>query len=596
MNRLRNILIVLLLTVACLNAYAEEKPHKYKIKTVRIAGNHAYTDKRLHRVIISKPSVLFNPVYYYPDVMKDDMFGLALFYQQNGYLQAVVEEYTVTLDSLKKRADIRIRVNEGNLTRIDGITIFDKGLFSDSLLMRLIPLKPGDPLRHVSIGEGTVELLKFFANHGYLDAEVTPEIRIDSSAHLASIDYVIKEESQFFIDSTIVQGLKKTRMRVVMRELEFKSGGVVNYSRLLDSQRKLYLTGLFQSVYVKPVTAKSGKLGMKDILIELKEGKSREYSFSLGYGTVERARTGIGLFNTNWRGTAQKIGLSVKLSFVQAGIEATFSEPWTFNTRWSTDLGLLVDYLVDPTYDQKTIGGRMTIGKILANRWSTSLTYRHQSVALSNIKSLTLPDDIRTNIRSLKLTLSRDLRNNLFNPTAGTYLEQSIETAGLFRSASESFTRIRFLARYFKTITNGTVIGSGMELAWLASPRGFDSIILSERLYAGGPSSLRAFKYKHAGPLDIEDNPTGGGFLAVWNVLEVRQSIYRMIGGVVFLDVGNVWLNIEDASWNEIRLSPGIGIRVDTPLGLFRTDYGINIDRDGGEPSGMFYFSVGQAF
>jgi len=596
LRRLLYILTTLLIVIAVLPSLAVGKPHKFKIKTVFIGGNHAYTDKRLRRVIVSKPSVLFNPVYYYPDVLKDDLVGLQLFYQQNGYLSAFIEEFTVTLDSVKERADIRIRINEGELTRIDGITIFDNTVFSDSVLKRLIPLKPGDPLREAAISDGTLALLKLYADHGYLDAEATPEVRIDSLAHLASIDYFIHEHTQFRIDSTLFKGLTKTKMRVVLREMEFKTGEIVNYSKLLKSQRNLYLTGLFQSAFVKPVAPQSGEAGMKDILIELKENKSREYNFSLGYGTVERARTGIGLFNTNWRGSAQKIGLSIKLSFVEAGVEASFSEPWTFNTRWSTDLGALIDYQKDPSYDLKTIGGRVTVGRILRNRWSTSLTYRHQNVELSKIKVVTLPENIRTNIRSLKLTLSRDLRDNLFNPTKGSYLEQSIETAGLFRSASTSFTRIRVLARYFRTVSTGTVIGSGMEFAWMGSPRGFNSIILSERLYAGGPSTLRAFKYKRAGPLDVSGNPLGGGFLAVWNAVEVRQSIYKMLGGVVFLDVGNVWNRIGDAKMDEVRLSPGLGIRVDTPLGLFRTDYGVNIYPQGSEPSGMFYFSVGQAF
>jgi len=578
------------------SSFAAEKPHKFKIKKVVIGGNHAYTDKRLHRVIVSKPSVLFNPVYYYPDVLKDDLLGLQLFYQQNGYLSAFIEEFTVVLDSVKHRADIRIRISEGELTRVDGITIFDNTVFSDSVLMRLIPFKPGDPLRNEAIGDGTIALLKLYADHGYLDADATLEVRVDSLAHMASIDYFIKEHSQFRIDSTLLKGLTKTKLHVVLREMEFKNGEIVNYSKLLKSQRNLYLTGLFQSAFVRPVAPKSGASGMKDILIELKENKSREYNFSLGYGTVERARTGIGLFNTNWRGSAQKLGLSIKLSFVQAGVEASFSEPWTFNTRWSTDLGALIDYLIDPSYDQKTIGGRITVGRILRNRWSTSLTYRHQNVELSKIKIVTLPENIRTNIRSLKLTLSRDLRDNLFNPTKGSYLEQSVETAGLFRSASASFTRIRLLGRFFKTVTIGTVLGSGMELAWMASPRGFNSIILSERLYAGGPTTLRAFKYKRAGPLDALGNPLGGGFMAVWNLVEVRQSIYKMIGGVAFLDVGNVWNRIDDAKIDEVRISPGLGIRIDTPLGLFRTDYGFNIYPQGSEPSGMFYFSVGQAF
>ncbi len=592
----RILAVCLLLIVASTQSFAADEPLKFKIKTVKIEGNHAYTDKRLHRVIVSKPSMLFNPVYYYEEVLRDDIAGVELFYRHNGYLDAKVDTFSVSLNTSKRRADIKLRITEGPLTKIDGISMFENSVFSDSILLRLIPLKPGLALRRAEIEDGTLALLTFYAENGYIEATATPEIRIDSAAHLAQVDYFVKENRQYSIDSIIYKGLEKTHLKVVTREMEFKSGQIVDYSRLLKSQRKLYMTGLFQSAFVRPVTPSSLDAKKKDVLVEVKENKSREYNFSFGYGTLDKLRTGMELYNTNWRGTAQKLGLSAKLSFINKGVEGTFSEPWTFNTPWRTDLALSINYLIDPGYNQKTIGGRITIGRILLKKISTTLTYRHLNVELSKVKSASLPENLRSNIRSLKLTLSHDTRNNLFNPTQGIYIEPSIETAGLFRSASQSFSRVILIAKYFDRLTPSTVIGSGLELAWMASPRGFNSIILSERLYAGGPSSLRAFKYKRTGPLDADGYPIGGGFSAVWNAIEIRQSLYKIVGGVVFLDLGNVWRSVEGVSIDGIRLSPGVGLRIDTSLALVRADYGINIDPRGSEPSGMLYVSVGQAF
>ena len=590
------ILVCLLIAVAILPAFAAEKPLRFKIKTVKIDGNHAYTDRRLHRVIVSKPSILFNPVYYYEEILSDDIAGLELFYRHNGYLNAKVVDYSVKLDSAKHRADIKIRVFEGELTRVEGLSIFENTVFSDAKLLKLIPLKPNDPLRRDAIDDGTLAILTLCADNGFLEATATPEIRIDSLAHLAQIDYFIHENTQYSLDSIIYKGLVKTQLKVVSREMEFQKGEIVNYSRLLKSQRNLYLTGLFQSAFVRPVAPVSGEVGKKDALIEVKENKSREYNFSIGYGTVEQVRAGVALYNTNWRGSAQKLGLAVKLSFIETGFEASFSEPWTFDTRWRTDIAFSMDYLIDPSYEQRTVGGRITVGRALLHQWSTNLTYRHENIDLLKVKIESQPDVIRSHIRSLKLKFSHDTRDNLFNPNSGLYLEQSVETAGLFRAASESFTRVIIIGRYFNTVKDGTVFASGLELAWMDSPRGFNSILYSERLFAGGPSSIRAFKYKRAGPLDVNGYPLGGGFKAVWNAAEIRQSLYKVIDGVVFLDVGNVWNSAEAASIGGIRLSPGVGLRVNTSLGLFRVDYGYNVKPRGSESTGMFYFSVGQAF
>jgi translocation and assembly module TamA len=68
-------------------------------------------------------------------------------------------------------------------------------------------------------------------------------------------------------------------------------------------------------------------------------------------------------------------------------------------------------------------------------------------------------------------------------------------------------------------------------------------IPLNERFYTGGPTSLRGFGYQLVGPLASEGEPKGGKFKIVWNVLEFRRSIYKIIGGAVFVDAGNICLN-----------------------------------------------------
>ena len=128
------------------------------------------------------------------------------------------------------------------------------------------------------------------------------------------------------------------------------------------------------------------------------------------------------------------------------------------------------------------------------------------------------------------------------------------------------------------------------------SPDGLERIPLHERFYAGGPNSLRAFDYQKAGPLDEKRVPTGGRLLIVWSIIEIRRSLYKMIGGAVFVDAGNVWTKPEMFKFRGLRAALGFGLRVNTPIGLARLDYGINLDRRTGEPRAKLYFSMGQAF
>jgi outer membrane protein assembly factor BamA len=95
--------------------------------------------------------------------------------------------------------------------------------------------------------------------------------------------------------------------------------------------------------------------------------------------------------------------------------------------------------------------------------------------------------------------------------------------------------------------------------------------------------------------LDENDYPLGGKFKTTLN-LEVRQGVYKWIGAVLFADMGNVWKETEQVHIDDIRFSPGFGLRVNTPLGIFRCDYGINVKPRRDETSGKVVFSMGQAF
>ena len=69
-----------------------------------------------------------------------------------------------------------------------------------------------------------------------------------------------------------------------------------------------------------------------------------------------------------------------------------------------------------------------------------------------------------------------------------------------------------------------------------------------------------------------------------------------MFGGVLFLEFGNVWSKPDDFSINDLRGTIGGGLRLDSPLGIVRFDYGVNIDRRHNESRTKLYFSMGQAF
>lgn len=595
--RLPYLIIVSILISQCIlvpEVLAKER--KLKVSQVHFIGNEHYTDKRLMRLMVTRPSKFLRRVWYYPEVLADDIINIRTFYQNNGFLDVKTTEPDVISDSVKNSVNISITIQEGSRTHVEGLTIFGNDQFDDATLLQKVELKKDDPLNRTKIQDGMLSILSLYAEHGYLNAVVKPDIKINEEKHLAMIDLIVAEHQQFTISDIRIDTLRKTHRRIVDRELLFGNGEVVTYSKLQETQRNLYLTGLFESVFIRPVPAKDQDTTHKDILIEIKENLSSEFNAKIGYGSVEKIDGRVELLTTNLSGTAMKVSTGFSANFIKRRVEASFTEPWTFGTRFRTDLNLFYEYEQEPGYDKSAYGGRLTVGRSLGRNSNVSLGYRYENSELKNVEITTLPSDYDARIRSVVLTIIRDTRDNMFDTKNGNYQELSNEFAGSFLKGTSTFVRSTLRLKWFKSLNQKTTFGSAFKIGWMDYFGDSQDIPINERFYSGGPNSLRGFEYRMVGPVQNNEIPIGGRSIIEWNVLEIRRAVYKMMGVAVFVDVGNVWFNTNDININDFRSCTGVGIRATTSIGILRLDYSLNTNPESWEPSGMLYFSMGHAF
>ena len=531
--------------------------------------------------------------YYQPGLFEQDLDNIKQFYHQQGFLGMRILSHQVKGES-RHRVFIHLTLEEGERTFVEGVDLFGNRAFPDSVLKPVIKVIPGRPLLAKEIDQSQTALLQYYAEAGFLDAAVTAEVKTDDQSHRAIVDFQIIENHISRLKRIICKGLEKTRPVVVLREIRIDSGDVIQYSKLLEAQKRIYLTGLFNYVYIKPDPSGPDSASMRDIDVDVQEHPYGEFNISAGYGSEDKVRTRIEMAKKNIGGTARNIGLQTWLSFIQRGIMVSATNPWLFNQSIDADLNFLLEFSNEPGYGFYRSGGQGILGKRLGSFVKIRLTLRQDFTRFTHVEIMP-EDQSKANIRSVKGSVTYDTRDNLFDTKTGAFGEFSYELARAVFEKRLIFHRYEGEYKIFRTI-GPLVIGSGIAFGWLETAAGISNIPLNERYYAGGQGSVRGFDYQKIGPLNSKGIPTGGLTRIVWHVGELRHPLFRSLGGAFFCDAGNCWEKIPRDGRFHLRSSAGYGLRFHSFLGVIRIDYAWKLDRRRGEKAGALVFNMGNAF
>ncbi|MFW6330082.1 MAG: BamA/TamA family outer membrane protein [Gemmatimonadota bacterium] len=205
---------------------------------------------------------------------------------------------------------------------------------------------------------------------------------------------------------------------------------------------------------------------------------------------------------------------------------------------------------------------------------------------------------------ALSLSWTRDRTNATLDPTSGYTLRSTADWTTPLLFSDFEFLRATAEAAVYRSVGGGWVIagfarpGSFLTRASLG-PRDF--IPPEERFFTGGAGSVRGYDRHGLGPgLYLVDNegvdpdsldptgvadslavdffPTGGTSVGVASVearfpSPVLRDLVRL---AVFVDAGTVSLEPVWEMNSEWRITPGAGLRIQTPVGPIRVDLGYN--------------------
>ncbi|MGQ0550681.1 MAG: BamA/OMP85 family outer membrane protein [Armatimonadota bacterium] len=453
-------------------------------------------------------------------------------------------------------------------------------------IQRALNLPAGQVLNIVRLRDGTRAIEKLYEERGYVLARV-----VDVGVTANGGTRLRLRISEGKVEAVEWKGLVKTRQFVVERNMLVRPGRVFNINELNRDLQRLVALELFENVQARPRPGSTPEAVIVEI--ELKEQRTQQARFGLGYSD----RTGIvGLIEyteRNWQGRNQSITIRYERGLGERGgpnllgpapsnFLITFREPFLDARNTAMEIALYQSTATELEYMDSTLTSRFNIERlgsaITLSRPldpQTTLTARLRSeraqlfslpldptaAACSNPDDPACPRPLPSRFtpgRTVALTLVglRDTRDSRLTPTKGDRLSLTLDGA---IPVLGDFAFIKYAAEYTRYFPlGGSTVFVGRTILGLSQ----GDLPIQEQYFAGGPSTLRGAPYARLRGnsmvlLNLEVR-TGLGFVA-------RQL--QNFTGAFYVDVGTAPI-----STSNIHLSAGIGIGVSTAVGPIRID------------------------
>lgn len=406
----------------------------------------------------------------------------------------------------------------------------------------------------------------------------------------------------------------RTQPGFLRRQIKLQPGQVFRDDVARADLRRLSELGIFDGANV----SFEGDARRVAVIYNVVEGSARRVNFSGGYNDEQGLFASINFQDNNFAGLGQRFSANVQPGTLDTQFDARFDSPYRDTDPNTPGYGANVfrrqglsnvfdDEIKLPNGSrvrERKIGGGVNATRPLGSTWKGTVGLNYTNVSLRDRDGNIFAQDRRGNplslsgtgiddLTTLSFTALQDLRDNVVNPSRGSVVTLSTEQF-IPIGRGEVFGN-RLQANY-ATFIPVSLIKPGADAQQpqvvafnLQGGTTFGDLPPYNAYVLGGPNSVRGY-----GAGDVATSRSY--FLAS---AEYRFPIYRFLGGVVFADFASD-LGTSDEVLGEPgvqRGKPGtgagfgVGLRVNSPFGIIRADFGVSDQGDS-----RFQFGFGQRF
>jgi len=430
------------------------------------------------------------------------------------------------------------------------ITFTGNSYFSDSKIFQLLGRQPDDQYQLEDLEPLIADVVNLYLSRGFLFASVQlQEIKLVNDLLIAIIGVdegvIIKAENFVF------RGNKVTRDNILMRESRIQKGQVITKDVINLAERRINNKRFITSNNVLPINTNT-------VLINVEEAAMTRFSAILGYSSSKKVQKKVQGFVTvdllNLMGTDRDIGFVWRSYNEKDTASIKYHESGPVNVPLTANL-MLYREEVDSTYVKTEMGGDLAVDFFTQKAGlSLNLLYIYPQNE-SNV--------IKQEERMLGAFYGGNFTDDQYNPTEGWdfYLHQYLI---LVDKEKQNFNRYRTDARvaYYQPFSSRFTLANSVTLTHLQNK----SLTEYDLIWVGGTFSIRGF---------FEDTYAGNN--VIYTNTELRYLLTKTSRIFAFIDYGYVEDNRVDFHIKYTDLvGLGIGLRVQTRIGLLRMDYGFH--------------------
>lgn len=608
-----------------------------RIREVRLEGVKAFPKKKvLDHLFAGETSwVPFTPNYPYDEALTGvDVRRLEALYRAHGWYQARVLGVDAKVDAKKKKADLVIRVEEGQQARVRTLKVAWPADCDVPDAVRAVveaeaTLQEGGPFEVGRVNESLGRMRQELLVRGRPLAKVAGGAEVHEAARLADVSFEVDPGPEARVGRVVFEGLRGVPDRLVQKEVRFALGERWSPALVQQVEQAAKSLQVFRWVSAQPAEAVVD--GRVDVVVRVSEADPQSV----------RAGVQIAIETARWQQQASVDYAHVNLfhnltrfDLKMVGGWAELPNPWDWHLHGPvvavvptlSRKGFLEDHLVwaiTPAFEMNlqegyqywAVKGQAGLARWFEGRVHLSLNYNahyvdffHVSPTLDARKSL-LGRDFRDPyfLSFLELRMEAYLTDAIVNPKNGIVLDFVYDLAGGILGGTYDYHKIVLGMRGYLKAASWLQFAGRMQAGMILPYWRHPGAPISQRFYLGGANTVRGWGARRLSPrLEETDPDTGekksipvGGDSMVEATFEMRFRLWGPLSLVGFLDMGDVQAaehSFRPAKWN---YAAGPGLRYDSPLGLVRLDVGFHLNDTGDYPEEPFWavhFGLGEAF